>query len=161
MQAPDFTLEHVAGVQMALSEFLGDRPVVVILAGKATAAQAETIGKSIGEVVLDDVQMISIVHAAGVPRMARPLAKRDVRKTYESAAADALADRKARGLPMGPPERTVVMLLDWEGRVAPLLGVGDPGQAASAVLLAPDGTVKARASGDGAGAAILAELGRS
>jgi hypothetical protein len=158
MQAPDFTLEHIAGQRMSLSEFVGTKPVVLVFAGKPVAEQAEAINKVIGGVLLDDVQLISVMHVAGVPRMARPLAKRSLRKTFEMAAKDAEADRRARGMPMGDPARTIVMLLDWEGAVSELYGVSDPNREAMAILVGREGDIQAQAAGPEAGRRILSHL---
>lgn len=158
MQAPNFTLEHIDGQQMSLSEFLG-KPVVLVFAGKGAATQAETISRTVGQTLKERVNLVSVLHLAGVPKLARPIAKRDLKKTYEEATREAAADRQARGVPLGDPARAVVMLMDWEGSVAQAYGITGIEDTAVAILIGPDGAVQGQVSGAQAGDQIVAHLG--
>ncbi len=157
MQAQNFTLEHVDGQQMSLSEFFG-KPVVLVIAGKSASSQAESIAQAVGANLQERVNLVSVVHAAGVPKLARPIAKRELRKVYEGAVRDASADRQRRGVPIGDPARMVVMLVDWDGTVAQTYGVGDPGDNAIAIVIGADGSIQGQVSGPQAGQQVVQHL---
>ena len=156
MQLQNFTLEHVDGGPISLSEFLG-RPMVLVIADKGTGPQAAEISKTVGSQLKETVTVVSVMHLTDAPKLARPLVKRDLKKVYDQALSEASADRQARGLPLGDPTRAVVMLADWDGVVAKTLGV-DPSTQAVAILVGPDGSIQGQVSGAGAGQQIVSHL---
>jgi hypothetical protein len=158
MNAPQFTLEHINGQTMSLTEFL-DKPVVLVFAGKSASEQAKQISKTVASNLRGGVNLISIMRLAGVPKMARPLARRDLKKVYEEASNEAAADRVARGAPVGDLARTVVMLGDWDGSVSQAYGVTGGDDEAVAIIVDQNGMVQAEMRGADAGQRIVAHFG--
>lgn len=157
MDAPQFTLDHITGTQMSLSEFR-DKPVVLVFAGKSASEQAKGISKTVAQEMKGSVNLISILRLAGVPKMARPLAKRDLKKVYEQASGEAVADRQARGALVGDPARLVVMLCDWDGSVSQAYGITGADDEAVAVVVDQAGTIQTVVRGADAGRQVVAHF---
>jgi len=83
LQAPEFTLEHVLGHSVSLSEFRG-RNVVVVFGSRNTTEQIkpgiQTIRRSLGD---DQVAILAVLDLRAVPRPARKILKGKLRKGYE------------------------------------------------------------------------------
>lgn len=154
--APDFTLPHVGGPEISLRDFR-DKPVVLVFGGRATKDQARAIGHTIGVSARGRANLISILHMAGIPKLARPVAKREVRKAWEEAVVEATADGQARGEEQLDPHRLIVLLLDWDGSVAESYDVGNPNDEAKTVVIV-DGQIAHRSSGVEAGTEVVSFL---
>jgi hypothetical protein len=158
--APEFTLEHILGHKVSLSDYKG-KQVVVTFGGRESAGQIEqgigTIRKTHDP---DQLTIIGVSDLRAAPRPARIIVKNQIKKAYEGAVKNQEADLKAKGKPAPQdPSKSVIMLLDWSGGVTDQFGVKDADKEAAAVVV--DGSGKVVGSGTGAqlGAQILAALG--
>jgi hypothetical protein len=157
--APDFTLEHIAGNQVSLSDYRG-RPVVVGLSGRNSADQMAAGIKAVrARYDSEQLPILAVADLGGIPRPARVIAKRQLKSAYNDAVEEASADLQAAGKPVPPAPDLVVMLPDWEGTVASSFGVGDVEDEYSMVLVDGDGNVRAQGRGTQAPEQILAKLG--
>jgi AhpC/TSA family len=151
VQAPEFTLEHVLGHSVSLSQ-LRDKNVVVVFGTRNTTEQVRpgilAIRRSLGQ---DQVAIAMVLDLRAVPRPARKILKGKLKKGYE----DMGAQMAAAGLDGG-----VNMLVDWSGEVVDSFGVSADAQAV-AVAIDPRGMIMGYGSGDQFGAQMLALLAGS
>jgi AhpC/TSA family len=157
--AGDFTLEHVLGHEVSLSDFNG-RDLVITFGGRDTADQIRqgiaAIRTRFGP---DELPVISISDLRRVPRPARVIAKSMVKKAYEEAVKMQDAALQAAGKPLREtPDRDLIMLLDWSGRVSDQFGVSSADKEAAAIVVDAGGTVRGSGTGDELGDAILRVL---
>jgi len=157
--APDFTLEHILGHEVSLTDYRG-RKVVVTFGGKDSVPQIEqgiaTIRKQYDP---DQLTIVGVSDLRAAPRPARILVKSQIKKAYEGAVKAQDADLQAAGKPpREDPSKDVIMLLDWSGEVTDSFGVTGADKEAAAVAI--DGEGKVRGSGTGAqlGDEIVAAL---
>jgi cytochrome oxidase Cu insertion factor (SCO1/SenC/PrrC family) len=158
-EAPEFTLDHILGHSVSLSDYRG-KPVVVMFGGRDSAEQvkqaAQTIRRRYGS---DELPFLGVSDLQAVPRPARIIAKKQLKKAYEEAVKDETAALAAAGQPApDDPAKTVVMLTDWTGEVVASFGVTGVDQQAVGVLVDGDGRVLGSGSGAQAGDEILALL---
>jgi AhpC/TSA family len=158
-QAPDFTLDHVLGHSVSLSDFRG-RTVVVVFGGRESAPQLKqgihAIRLSHGP---DELPVIGVSDLQGAPRAARIVVKSQLKKAYAEAVEDETATLAAAGKPpLSDPAKDVIMLMDWSGEV--VSGFGLSGVDKEAVGVVVDGEGKTLGSGSGAqlGEQVLAVL---
>jgi len=158
-QAPDFTLDHILGHKVSLSDFRGRR-LVVVFGGRDSAPQLKqgigTIRSSFGP---DELPVIGVSDLQGAPRAARIVVKSQLKKAYEEAVKDETATLQAAGKPpMSDPTKDVIMLMDWSGEVVG--GFGLSGVDKEAVGVVVDGDAQILGSGSGAqlGEQVLAVL---
>lgn len=148
LQAPEFTLEHVLGHSVSLSEFRG-KNVVVVFGSRNTTEQIKpgilAIRRSPGG---DQVAVLAVLDLRAVPRPARKILKGKLRKGYE----DMTAEMGAGGATGG-----VNMLVDWSGEVVDKFGVSVEEQAV-AVAIDGQGQILGYGSGDQFGSQMLAIL---
>jgi hypothetical protein len=158
-QAPDFTLDHVLGHQVSLSDFRG-RTVVVIFGGRESAEQVKLAVEAIRERYSpDELPVIGISDVQKAPRPARPIVKRELKKAHEQAVSGLSARLQAQGKQLpNDASQGVIMVMDWTGDVVRSYGVSDVGTEAVAVLVAPDGRVAGTGTGAQAGEQVLAQL---
>jgi cytochrome oxidase Cu insertion factor (SCO1/SenC/PrrC family) len=148
LQAPDFTLEHVLGNTVSLSQFRG-RNVVVVFGSRNTTEQIKPGVLAIrGRFGGDQVAVLVVLDLRSVPRPARKILKGKLKKGYE----DMTAQMAAQGVDGG-----VNMLADWSGDVVDGYGVSVDEQAV-AVAIDAQGMVMGYGSGDQFGSQILALL---
>jgi nucleotide-binding universal stress UspA family protein len=157
-QAPDFTLQHMAGHQVSLSQFRGT-PVVLIISGKGASEQAKQIGQTLEDRYLDRVRVVSVLDMSGVPKLARPIANKMVERGYNEAVRDTTAKWQQAGRPVpANPADVVVFLKDPDGAVARSLGLTGVEDDAAAVVVGADGTLLSHARGAGAADQIAGAL---
>lgn len=156
-QAPDFTLKHVLGHPVSVSDYRG-RYVLLLFAGRESAEQARQIGWDVrAEHGVDEVQIVTIIDLSDVSRMMHGFARGRLQIGYDELARETTERFQERGLPL--PEdlsQIVVLLPDWDGKVTASYGLKDVGQQSVAVLVGPDGAIRGQAAGAGAGQQILA-----
>jgi hypothetical protein len=158
--ADDFTLEHVLGHRVSLSDFHG-RELVITFGGRESADQVrQGIAAIRSRFGPDDLPVISISDLRRVPRPARVIARGMVKKAYEHAVKTQAAALEAAGKsPRETPSRDLIMLLDWSGRVNDQFGVSSADKEAAAIVVDPSGKIRGSGSGDELGEAILRVLG--
>lgn len=147
-EAPDFTLDHMLGHSVTLSQFRG-KPAVVMFTRRDTSSQLRaaitTILRGYGS---DRVAVLGIIDLRGAPRPARMIIRGKLKKGYEESVADV----KAQGL-----SGEIHMLVDWTGKVIDSFGVSTENQAVGAALDA-QGRILGWGSGEQMGQQILAIL---
>jgi AhpC/TSA family len=149
-QAPDFTLDHVLGHSVSLSDYRG-RTVVVVFGGMSSSEQLKegikTIRRSLGP---GELTIISVSDLRSAPRPARRLIRGKLKKVYEESVRDAAQEGGG-----GPDE--IIMLTDWSGKSVDDFGLNVDQEA---VGVAIDGQGRILGSGSGAqlGEQILAVL---
>jgi hypothetical protein len=158
-QAPDFTLDHILGHKVSLSDFRGRR-LVVVFGGRESAPQLKQGIHAIRMVYgPDELPVIGISDLQGAPRAARIVVKGQLKKAYKEAVEDETATLKAAGKPpMSDPVKDVIMLMDWSGDVVSGFGLSGVDKEAMGVVL--DGSAQILGSGSGAqlGEQVLAVL---
>jgi hypothetical protein len=157
--APDFTLEHVLGHSVSLSDYRG-QTVVATFGGKDSAEQVQRAVETIrGRYDPDEVPILGVSDLGGVPRPVRAIAKSQLKKGFDAAVKNLSGAREAAGKPpLADPARGVVMLLDWKGEVPRSFGLSDVGQEAVAVVIDAEGRILGSGSGAQAGEEILSLL---
>jgi peroxiredoxin len=157
--APDFTLDHILGHKVSLSDFRGKK-VVVTFGGRESVPQIEQ-GISVirKQYDPDQVTIVGISDLRAAPRPARIIVKNQIKKAYEGAVKAQDADMKAAGKPpRQEPSKDVIMLLDWSGEVTDSFGVTNAEKEAAAVAVDPEGKVRGSGTGAQLGEEILAVL---
>jgi AhpC/TSA family len=157
--APDFTLDHIQGHSVSLSDYRGQR-VVVVFGGRDSAEQIEQgISKIRQTYGPDEVTIIGVSDLRGAPRAARILVKGQLKKAFEAAVKSQEADLRAAGKDPGPDAaKDVIMLMDWSGSVVDEYGCSDVETEAAAVVVDPDGQVLGSGTGTGLGEEVLGVL---
>jgi hypothetical protein len=159
--APNFTLQHIAGRNVSLSEFQG-RATVLIFSGRDSIEQAQRIGQTIrSRYDVYALPIVSILDLSGVPRMMQGLAKGRVQSGYEEMVKMATAALQAQGKPMPPdPSQVIMMCPDWDGNVTKSFGLQAVDQQAVAVLVDGQGYIRGYGAGMQGGDQILALFGQ-
>ncbi|HEY1357694.1 MAG TPA: redoxin domain-containing protein [Thermoleophilaceae bacterium] len=150
-QAPDFTLEHVLGHHVSLSQYRG-RWVVVLFGGTRSAGQLKdgimTIRSRFGP---DQVTVITVSDLRQAPRPARRVVKGKLKKQYDEAVGQAAALPNA-----GPdPASDILMLIDWSGEVIDQYGLNVDDEAV-AIAINDQGQIVGSGSGAQLGEQIIA-----
>jgi AhpC/TSA family len=158
-KAPEFTLDHVLGHSVSLSDYRG-RTVVVMFGGKDSAEQVKQTAETIrSRYDPEELPMLSISDLEAVPRPARIIAKSQLKKAYEDAVKHQTETLSAAGKQVpDDPAKTVVMLLDWKGEVVGGFGLSDVNTTAVGVVVGADGEIIGSAAGAQAGDEIIALL---
>ena len=156
-RAPDFTLDHVLGHPVSMSDFSG-RTVVAVFGGRDSAEQVkqavETIRQSQDP---DQLPVLAISDLEAVPRPARIIPKQQLKKAYAEAVQDLSATLQAAGKqPPDDPSKAVIMLMDWNGEAVKGFGLSGVDQEAVAVVVGADGKVLGSGAGAQAGEQALA-----
>ncbi len=159
-KAPEFTLNHLEGRSVSLSDYSGKK-VVIIFAARNSGEQAGEIAQTIwGRHAADELPIVSVLDLQGIPRMMHGVAKTMIEKAYKEAVKGVTAQLQHLNHPVpADPSEVVVMLMDWDGKVTNSYGVGDVDKEAVAVVLDDTGTILGSAAGTGAGDEVLALLG--
>ena len=157
--APDFTLEHILGHEVSLSDYRG-RKVVVTFGGRESVPQIEQgIAAIRKQYDPDQVTIVGVSDLRAAPRPARIIVKNQIKKAYEGAVKAQDADLQAAGKPpREDPSKDVIMLLDWSGEVTDSFGVAGADKEAAAVALDGEGKVRGAGTGERLGDEILAVL---
>jgi hypothetical protein len=153
-RAPDFTLDHVLGHSVTLSDYRGKK-VVLVFGGTGSAAQLKegilTIRRSLGP---DQVTLISVSDLRNAPRPARRIVRGKLKKQYEEAVREAATLQTAGS---SDPAKDIIMLTDWSGEIIDLFGVSVDDEAV-AVAIDEQGRTLGSGSGAQLGPQILAVL---
>jgi len=161
-RVPDFSLPHINGAQVSLSDYRG-RDVVLAFGGRKTAGDVEQLVETIrAQHPAEELPIIQIVTLKGVPRIVHGLAKKDIKSGYQKQIERETARLLAQKRPV--PEdlsRSVLILLDWEGLLVAALGIKALERAQVAVLVDGEGNVRATGTGPDAGQQVLGRLGSS
>jgi AhpC/TSA family len=157
--APDFTLDHIQGQSVSLSDYRGQR-VVIVFGGRDSAEQIEQgISKIRRTYGPDEVTIIGVSDLRSAPRAARILVKSQLRKAFEEAVKSQEADLRAAGKDPGPDAaKDVIMLMDWPGSVVDEYGVSGVETEAAAVVVDPQGNVVGSGTGATLGEEVLGVL---
>jgi hypothetical protein len=152
--APQFTLEHIEGHPVSLSDFRG-RTVVVALSGRHSAQEmAQGIGELRRHYDHEQLPILAVAEMGGIPRPAQAIAKRKLKSGYKDAVKTASEGLQAAGKPVPPGSELVIMLPDWSGELASGFGIADVDREAAMVLVDPEGNVL----GHGRGAAAAQQI---
>jgi AhpC/TSA family protein len=156
-KAPDFTLDHVLGHPVSMSDFSG-RTVVVMFGGRDSAEQVKQGVETIRQTHDPDaLPVLAISDLQAVPRPARILPKKQLKKAYEEAVQDLTSTLQEQGKSAPEdPSGAVVMLMDWEGEAVKGFGLSGVEQEAVAVVVGADGKVLGSGAGPQAGEQALA-----
>jgi hypothetical protein len=158
-QAPQFTPEHIEGHQVSLSDFRG-RTVVVALSGRESADQM-IAGMNALRAYYDPEQLpiIAVGSMAGLPRAARVVVKRQLKRRYKEGVEAATAQMQAAGKAVPPERELVIMLPDWEGTVKSGFGLTEADKDVVMVLVDSEGNIRGYGRGDQAAQQIMALFG--
>lgn len=158
-QAPNFTLAHVTGRQVSLSDYRG-RPIVVAFGGRESSDQVRKIGRTIRQRYDPEaLPLVSVLDLHSLPRMLQGMAKGRLQSGYQEASQEAANGLRSRGIAV--PEdmsQIIVMLPDWDGSVVKSFGLSDVDKQAVALLIDGDGNIRGSGAGEQAGDQILALL---
>jgi len=160
--APDFTLEHILGHEVSLSDYRGKR-VVVTFGGRDSVPQIEQGIATIRQTYdPDELTIVGVSDLRAAPRPARIIVKNQIKKAYEGAVKAQDADLQARGKPARQePSKDVIMLLDWSGEVTDSFGLSGVDKEAAAVVVDGDGKVIGAGTGEQLGPEVLTALAGS
>ena len=158
--APNFTLNHIAGHSVSLSDFRG-RPLVLVFGGKDSSEQSRQIARTIrARYTSDQLPLMSVLDMSSVPRLVQGIAKGQLNKAYQEAVRDMTADQQAAGRPVPPdPSREIVMLPDWDGKVINSFNLTGLNQQAVAVMIDENGYIRGYGAGMQGGEQILSLFG--
>jgi cytochrome oxidase Cu insertion factor (SCO1/SenC/PrrC family) len=158
-EAPEFTLEHVLGHKVSLSEFRG-RTVLAMFGGKESAEQMQEVSKKVrARYDPEELPILGVSNLEPVPRPARIIAKKLLKKAYEDVVKDETEWLRAAGKePPDDPAKFVVMLLDWTGDVTRSFGLGDVEHEAVGIVIDDNGRVLGHGAGGDAGDDLVALL---
>ncbi len=157
--APDFTLDHILGHKVSLSDYRG-KQVVVTFGGRESASQIEAgIGAIRKQYDPDELTIVGVSDLRAAPKAVRIIVKNQIKKAYEGAVKAQDADLQAMGKPARQePAKDVIMLMDWNGGVTDSFGVTGAETEAAAVVVDGEGKVKGSGTGDQLGPEVLAIL---
>lgn len=155
-QASDFTLTHLTGRTVSLHDFRG-RPVAVIFGGKDSSEQAKQMGLTLrSRYNAEQLPILSVLHLPGLPRLIHGLIKRQVEKDYQRAIIDETAMLRAAGRPVpDDPSEFVIMLPDWEGKMAASFGLSGINEQAVGVMVDGNGYIRGYGVGAQGGQQLL------
>ena len=156
-QAPDFTLDHILGHPVSLSNYRR-RPVVVTFGGRDSSEQIRQIARTIrGRYGDEELPMLSVLDLRGVPKLLHSLVRNRLQHGYEEAVQEATTGMRALGRPVPQDKSSAIVLLpDWDGAVTQRFGLSGVDRQAVAVLIDGDGGIRGYGRGAQAGEQILA-----
>lgn len=159
--APNFTLQHIAGRSVSMSEFQG-RTTVLIFSGRDSAEQAQRIGLTIrGRYDVYALPIVSILDLSALPRMMQGLAKGRVQSAYEDMVKNASAALQSQGKSLpADTSQAIIMCPDWDGSVTKSFGLQAVDQQAVAVLIDGQGYIRGYGAGMQGGDQILGLFGQ-
>jgi hypothetical protein len=158
-QAPDFKLDHILGHSVSLSDYRG-RTVVAMFVGKESAAQTDGWTEKIrAEYDPDEMPILGVSDLRAVPRPARVIAKKLMKKAFDEVVQQESQAFRAHGKePPDDPGKYVQMLLDWKGEVTGNFGIDSVEDTAVGVVIDGDGRILASGTGASAGDMLFAAL---
>jgi peroxiredoxin len=158
-QAPDFTLDHILGHSVSLSDFPG-RTVVVVFGGRDSATQvAKGISTLRDSRDPDELPIIGVSDLRSAPRAARIIVKNQLKKAYEASIKAAAERTRAAGKAPGADQsKDVIMVMDWSGGVVDAFGLRDVDKQAVGVVIDADRRIRGAGSGEQLGAQVLTVL---
>ena len=157
-QAPQFTLEHVEGHPVSLSDFRG-RTVVIAFFGRNSADQ---MGAAVDNLRIHyDAQQLPILVVSdmgGIPR--GPHSRQEAAEAQLQGGCRVRDGAAAGRGPAVPPGHELVFVLpDWDGTVASSFGLAEVDRDAALVLIDAEGNVRGYGRGDQAAEQIMALFG--
>lgn len=158
-RAPDFTLEHVVGHSVSLSDYQG-RTVVAMFGGKESAEQVQRAVETIRDRYdPDELPILGVSDLQAVPRPAKIIVRGQLKKAFQAAVKDRSERLEAAAKPpLDDPTKAVVMLMDWQGEVVRSFGLDGVDQEAVGVVIDGEGRILGIGTGSQAGEEILALL---
>lgn len=158
-EAPDFTLDHILGHSVSLSDFRG-QTVVAMFVGKESASQTDGWTERIrGQYDPMELPILGVSDLRDVPRPARIIARKLMKKAFDEVVQqESEAFRKHGKEPPDDPAKYVQMLLDWDGKVTGSFGIDDVSETAVGAVIDGDGRVLAHGSGPDAGDRLFAAI---
>lgn len=160
--APNFTLNHVKGHPVSLSDFRG-RTIVLIFGGRDSAEQSRQISTTLRRSYSpDQLPLIQVLDLHALPKMLQGIAKGQVEKAYQEAAQEAATNLQAAGRPV-PPDmaQAVIILPDWDGKVTSSFGLSGVDKQAVAVAVDGGGFIRGYGAGAQGGEQVLSLFNQS
>src|SRR3954449_7205029 len=141
-QAPNFTLKHVLGHPVSVSDYQG-RYVLLLFCGRESAELARQIGWDVrAEHGVNEVQIVTIINLSEVSRMMYSFARGRVQVAYDDLVRETTERFQAGGWALPDDMSEIVVLLpDWDGKATASYGITDAAQQAVAVLVGPDSSI--------------------
>jgi cytochrome oxidase Cu insertion factor (SCO1/SenC/PrrC family) len=157
--APQFTLDHVEGHPVSLSDYRG-RTVVVAMSDRHSAEEMVAgIDALRAHYDHDQLPILAVADMKGIPRPARVMAKKQMKKGFQEAVEKESTRLQAAGKQVPEGSQLVVMLPDWDGQVADSFGIADTDQASAFVLIDTEGNVRGYGRGAEAPQQIMGLFG--
>lgn len=122
---------------------------LVLMVAQETGGETEPVLAAVREVYPDAEAMpvLNVVDLKKIPRLVRKVAEGMLKGRYEE---------RAQAVPPGTdPAERVFILPDWEGKLAPALGLGDVSKRMAMAVIGPDGKLYGTYQGDDAAKAAL------
>jgi hypothetical protein len=159
--APNFTLNHIKGHPVSLSDFRG-RTVVLIFAGRDSAEQSRQISTTLRRTYgPDQLPLIQVLDLHALPKMLQGIARGQVEKAYQEVAQEVTTSLQATGRPMPPDMSQVVIILpDWDGKVTSSFGLSGVDKQAVAVAVDGNGYIRGYGAGAQGGEQVLNLFGQ-
>jgi hypothetical protein len=152
---PQFSVQAaVSGRTVDPSAFRGRRAVLVVHGSRSTDAAKEVSKALRAKHRPDAVFSASIVDLRAFGGLWKKVAEAQVKQNYEKLAA-----KVKEANPSEDPADWVVICPDWDGSVGRALGVEDPDDAPTAIVVDSDGKVKGVVTGAGMGEKVVGLLG--
>ncbi|MGI8554512.1 MAG: TlpA family protein disulfide reductase [Dehalococcoidia bacterium] len=155
-KAPEFTLAHIEGRQVSLSDFRA-HPVVLLFSGRESEQQGVAVEHALrGRYTSQEVPLVGVPDLHGVPRLLRAVAKNAVQSSYKKATEEAARGYQAAGKPVPQDlSQEVILLPDWDGKVVSSYGLTGVDKQAVAIVVDAQGNIKGQASGPQASERVL------
>jgi hypothetical protein len=155
--APEITAPEITAPALRTGvrpdrEWARGRRVVVLFHSRDNRDAARAVVQGVRNVYGEaaDVGTVNVVDLSMFPRLLRPMVNADLERAFAAEAANLPGTRDA--------ESYIVIVPDHDGKLTRAWGVSDAATTVSAVVLDEGWRERARASGAGAGDAVLAAL---
>jgi hypothetical protein len=158
--APNFSLAHVTGRVVSLSDYRG-RPVVILVNGRDSIDQARQIVDDLrSRYTWQQLPLLGVVDLGGLPKLMQGIARGRLQSGYQEEVKKEVEKLRAQGQPVpDDPSHLVTMLPDWDGKVAASFGLQDVNRQAVAVLVDGEGFIRGYGAGAQGGQQILSLFG--
>lgn len=160
-QAPQFSLQHIAGRPVSLADYRG-RTVVVVFSGRDSSEQTKNMMRTLrAQYGPDQLPILTVLDLHALPKLMQGMAKGQIQKAYQGAVTEASAAAQSMGRPWpADASQAIIMLPDWDGAVTKSYGLTDVNAQAVAVLVDGNGYIRGYGAGDQGGHQILALFGQ-
>ncbi len=158
--APNFSLAHVTGRMVSLSDYRG-RSVVILVNGRDSIDQARQIVDDLrSRYTWQQLPLLGVVDLGGLPKLMQGIARGRLQSGYQEEVKKEVEKLRAQGQPVpDDPSYLVTMLPDWDGKVAASFGLQDVNRQAVAVLVDGEGFIRGYGAGAQGGQQILSLFG--